>query len=283
MYITQNNKKINQINKENQELFKSSTSPLKVDFCSIINKDKKQEEKILRKKSNKSFFNKVKTSILVSNPRRGSIYKKPYNISYQNNTQNLNCLGSNINSAFQFLQLNLLNKLKEMQNNKDYLNESEGDTHIMISESINKKKLSSLLNKENNLSELEKNTEANKNIGKESDVTQKLNSNINNESENNSQRTANKKRRNTKCRGSVFIRKEYRILEHKNLVYDSMCDETTDDDFFYDDDNVYISPNNTLLYIFDITVLIISIYNFIYWRSSKSLGLSSTTINSRLE
>ena len=143
---TDQSNKINQANRENSNLLKSSSSSLKIDLNNITKHCIAKEDKFLKKKTSKLFLNKMKTSTILNKSRRKGILFKQQNTS---NEQNLNCVGS-----FQFLQINLLNLIKEMQKNKNFLEESEGNTNIMISESINKNKSNEFLSKENNINNI---------------------------------------------------------------------------------------------------------------------------------
>ena len=163
-----NDTKINQINKEKSDFLQSQTLGSKIDLNSLAQQDKKQEDKIFKKKSNKLFLNKIKPSITSKNSRRPSKniqQNSNNNGTNNNNNQKFNCIE---NKSLQFLQINLVNKIKEMQNNKNFLEETEGNTNAMISESINKNKSNNFLLKENNINnivdKLEKNSsEINKN------------------------------------------------------------------------------------------------------------------------
>ena len=59
-----------------------------------------------------------------------------------------------------------------------------------------------------------------------------------------------------------LLKEKFRIITHKNLVYDSLDDEEIEDEV---NDYFYINPESKFSLIFDFIVLIVSIYSFIYF------------------
>ena len=267
-----NDTKINQINEENPDLLNSPTFNPKIDLNSNAKQDKKQEAKIPIKKNNKLLLSKISSSNI--NSRRASMIqsimhkKQNNNNNNTNNNQNLNSIKD---KSLQFLQINLFNKIKEMQNNKKLLEESEGNTNKMISESINKNRSNDFLLKEKNTNNItdkleKRDSEIIKSTVGETNTTQKLNTNT-------EEKAVISAKPNRKLKGNIIIREEFRFLERKNIVYDSVADDTTDNDEYFTDENFYISPHNSFLDFFDLIILVSTLYNLVIFPVNLSMSL----------